>query len=109
MKVQLARTGKTIALTRPQKLFAQERTTMETGFAGDGKADCPKVSEIVCGIASVSLSGERIPSVRDDGSVAVSWWSSSALLTAVFCSSAKLRKSKVRRHFSENVLSCWTL
>jgi hypothetical protein len=41
MKVQLARTGKTIALTRPQKLFAQERTTMETGFAGDGKADCP--------------------------------------------------------------------
>lgn len=40
MKVQLARTGKTIALTRPQKLFAQERSTMETGFAGDGRPYC---------------------------------------------------------------------
>ncbi|KAL3693257.1 hypothetical protein R1sor_006908 [Riccia sorocarpa] len=35
MKVQLARNGKTIALTRPQKMFAQDRTTMETGYAGD--------------------------------------------------------------------------
>lgn len=35
MKVQLARTGKTITLTRPQKLFAQSRATMEVGFAGD--------------------------------------------------------------------------
>eukprot|EP00245_Coleochaete_scutata_P010362 TRINITY_DN3613_c0_g4_i1.p1 TRINITY_DN3613_c0_g4~~TRINITY_DN3613_c0_g4_i1.p1 ORF type:complete len:411 (-),score=80.80 TRINITY_DN3613_c0_g4_i1:330-1508(-) len=35
MKVQLARTGKTIALTRPQKLFAQDRSVMESGFAGD--------------------------------------------------------------------------
>lgn len=37
MKVRLARTGKTLALTRPQKLFAQERSTVETGFAGDGE------------------------------------------------------------------------
>ncbi|CAI5535841.1 unnamed protein product [Closterium sp. Naga37s-1] len=35
MKVQLARTGKTVALSRPQKLFAQERAVVETGFAGD--------------------------------------------------------------------------
>ncbi|BBN11680.1 peptide chain release factor 3 [Marchantia polymorpha subsp. ruderalis] len=35
MKVRLARNGKTIALTRPQKMFAQDRTTMETGYAGD--------------------------------------------------------------------------
>ncbi|KAL2621509.1 hypothetical protein R1flu_001714 [Riccia fluitans] len=35
MKVQLARNGKTIALTRPQKMFAQDRSTMETGYAGD--------------------------------------------------------------------------
>eukprot|EP00898_Chlorokybus_atmophyticus_P001424 jgi/Chlat1/2282/Chrsp17S02795 len=35
MKVQIARTGKSIALTRPQKLFAQERSTVDTGFAGD--------------------------------------------------------------------------
>lgn len=35
MKVQLARTGKTIALTRPQKLFAQDRSVMECGYAGD--------------------------------------------------------------------------
>lgn len=36
MKVQLARNGKTIALTRPQKMFAQDRTTVEVGYAGDG-------------------------------------------------------------------------
>lgn len=35
MKVQLARTGKSISLTRPQKMFAQDRSTVETGFAGD--------------------------------------------------------------------------
>eukprot|EP00271_Cylindrocystis_brebissonii_P011616 TRINITY_DN29492_c0_g1_i1.p1 TRINITY_DN29492_c0_g1~~TRINITY_DN29492_c0_g1_i1.p1 ORF type:complete len:758 (+),score=125.02 TRINITY_DN29492_c0_g1_i1:81-2276(+) len=35
MKVNLARTGKTVALTRPQKMFAQERSVVETGFAGD--------------------------------------------------------------------------
>ncbi|KAH7432560.1 hypothetical protein KP509_07G027900 [Ceratopteris richardii] len=35
MKVQLARTGKQVALTRPQKMFAQDRMTVETGFAGD--------------------------------------------------------------------------
>lgn len=35
MKVQLARTGKMIALTRPQKLFAQDRSVMECGYAGD--------------------------------------------------------------------------
>jgi peptide chain release factor 3 len=37
MKVQVARNGKTLTLTRPQKMFAQDRTTMETGYAGDGK------------------------------------------------------------------------
>ena len=37
MKVQLARTGRTVSLTRPQKMFAQDRTTIETGFAGDGE------------------------------------------------------------------------
>lgn len=37
MKVQIARNGKTLALTRPQKMFAQDRTTMETAYAGDGK------------------------------------------------------------------------
>eukprot|EP00897_Mesotaenium_endlicherianum_P005399 jgi/Mesen1/4888/ME000244S04066 len=36
MKVQLARTGRTVALTRPQKMFAQDRSTVESGFAGDG-------------------------------------------------------------------------
>ncbi|CAM6105958.1 unnamed protein product [Calypogeia fissa] len=35
MKVQLARNGKTITLTRPQKMFAQDRTTVEVGYAGD--------------------------------------------------------------------------
>lgn len=35
MKVQIARNGKTLALTRPQKMFAQDRTTMETAYAGD--------------------------------------------------------------------------
>eukprot|EP00270_Netrium_digitus_P000225 TRINITY_DN10213_c0_g1_i7.p1 TRINITY_DN10213_c0_g1~~TRINITY_DN10213_c0_g1_i7.p1 ORF type:complete len:714 (+),score=162.61 TRINITY_DN10213_c0_g1_i7:29-2143(+) len=35
MKVQLARTGRTISLTRPQKLFAQDRSVMESGYAGD--------------------------------------------------------------------------
>jgi len=34
MKVQLARIGKTITLTRLQKSFAQSRATMEVGFAG---------------------------------------------------------------------------
>lgn len=37
MKVHIARNGKTLALTRPQKMFAQDRTTMETAYAGDGK------------------------------------------------------------------------
>ncbi|MCO5578799.1 hypothetical protein L7F22_032645 [Adiantum nelumboides] len=35
MKVQLARTGRQVSLTRPQKMFAQDRMTVETGFAGD--------------------------------------------------------------------------
>lgn len=35
MKVQIARNGKTLALTRPQKMFAQDRTTMEAAYAGD--------------------------------------------------------------------------
>ncbi|GLJ18284.1 hypothetical protein SUGI_0323340 [Cryptomeria japonica] len=35
MKVQLARTGKTVALTRPQKLFGQSRETVDVGYAGD--------------------------------------------------------------------------
>ena len=39
MKVQLARTGRTVSLTRPQKMFAQDRTTIETGFAGDGETE----------------------------------------------------------------------
>lgn len=49
MKVQIARNGKTLALTRPQKMFAQDRTTMETAYAGDGKVlkvlQNPKASE----------------------------------------------------------------
>ncbi|EFJ24122.1 hypothetical protein SELMODRAFT_174352 [Selaginella moellendorffii] len=35
MKVQVSRTGKTIALTRPQKMFAQDRSIVDNGFAGD--------------------------------------------------------------------------
>eukprot|EP00850_Spirogloea_muscicola_P014965 SM000111S18788 [mRNA] locus=s111:119960:125050:- [translate_table: standard] len=35
MKIQLARNGKSLALTRPQKLFAQDRSVLETGYAGD--------------------------------------------------------------------------
>lgn len=37
MKVQVARSNKTVALTRPQKMFAQDRETVETGYAGDGQ------------------------------------------------------------------------
>jgi peptide chain release factor 3 len=35
MKVQLARTGRTVALTRPQKMFGQEREVTELAYAGD--------------------------------------------------------------------------
>lgn len=35
MKCKVQRTGKVITLSRPQKLFAQERETVEEGFAGD--------------------------------------------------------------------------
>eukprot|EP00899_Mesostigma_viride_P003070 jgi/Mesvir1/12764/Mv22826-RA.1 len=35
MKVKHARTGKILALTRPQKMFAQERVSVDVGFAGD--------------------------------------------------------------------------
>jgi len=35
MKVQVARTGKTVTLSRPQKMFAQDRETIEEGYAGD--------------------------------------------------------------------------
>jgi hypothetical protein len=44
MKVQLARNGKTLALTRPQKMFAQDRMTVEVGYAGDGTALDPVCS-----------------------------------------------------------------
>lgn len=35
MKVKVARSGKTIALSRPQKMFAQDRSTVMEGFSGD--------------------------------------------------------------------------
>ena len=35
MVVQHARTGKTVRLSRPQKLFAQDRASIETAYAGD--------------------------------------------------------------------------
>ena len=35
MKVQLARTGRTVALTRPQKMFGQEREIADFAYAGD--------------------------------------------------------------------------
>ena len=50
MKVLIARNGKTLALTRPQKMFAQDRTTMETAYAGDGE------------LLIVLISGSLIPS-----------------------------------------------
>lgn len=35
MKVKVARTGRTLALSRPQRMFAQDRSTVQEGFAGD--------------------------------------------------------------------------
>jgi peptide chain release factor 3 len=35
MKVQLSRTGRTVALTRPQKMFGQEREVTDLAYAGD--------------------------------------------------------------------------
>ncbi|KAK9828060.1 hypothetical protein WJX81_006739 [Elliptochloris bilobata] len=35
MKVRVARTGRTVALARPQRMFAQERETVLDGVAGD--------------------------------------------------------------------------
>mmetsp|Transcript_9572 Transcript_9572/g.33954 ORF Transcript_9572/g.33954 Transcript_9572/m.33954 type:complete len:593 (-) Transcript_9572:243-2021(-) len=35
MKVKVARSGKTVALSRPQKMFAQDRSTVMEGFSGD--------------------------------------------------------------------------
>ena len=35
MKVLHTRSGRTVALSRPQKMFGQERETAETGYAGD--------------------------------------------------------------------------
>ncbi|GBF94326.1 peptide chain release factor [Raphidocelis subcapitata] len=35
MKVRVARTGRTVALSRPQRMFAQDRSTVQEGFAGD--------------------------------------------------------------------------
>jgi hypothetical protein len=35
MKVKVARTGRTVALSRPQRMFAQDRSTVQEGFAGD--------------------------------------------------------------------------
>jgi len=35
MKVTVERTGKQLSLSRPQKMFAQEREVVESGFAGD--------------------------------------------------------------------------
>jgi len=35
MKVKVERTGKALALTRPQKMFAQDREIVNDGFAGD--------------------------------------------------------------------------
>lgn len=35
MKVKVARSGRTVALSRPQRMFAQDRSTVQEGFAGD--------------------------------------------------------------------------
>lgn len=34
-QVSIARTGKSVALTRPQKMFGQDRQVLDEGFAGD--------------------------------------------------------------------------
>ena len=36
MKVKVARTGRTVTLTAPQKMFADTRVTVEEGYAGAG-------------------------------------------------------------------------
>ncbi len=35
MKVKVARTGRVVTLAAPQRMFANTRTTVEEGFAGD--------------------------------------------------------------------------
>eukprot|EP00879_Flechtneria_rotunda_P013063 GHRR01013643.1.p1 GENE.GHRR01013643.1~~GHRR01013643.1.p1 ORF type:complete len:602 (+),score=167.68 GHRR01013643.1:1048-2853(+) len=35
MKAKVARTGRTLSLSRPQQMFAQSRATVQEGFAGD--------------------------------------------------------------------------
>lgn len=35
MKVKVARTGRVVTLARPQKMFANDRATVQEGFAGD--------------------------------------------------------------------------
>lgn len=34
-QVKVARTGRVLSLTRPQRMFAQDRSTVQEGFAGD--------------------------------------------------------------------------
>ncbi len=48
MKVKVARTGRTVPLTAPQKMFANDRSTVQEGFAGgwgQGKGCCGGVHQ----------------------------------------------------------------
>lgn len=41
MKVKVARTGRTVTLAAPQRMFANERSTVQEGFAG-GSFSCTR-------------------------------------------------------------------
>ena len=64
MKVSHTRTGRTVALTRPQKLFGQERETTDVAYAGDviglNNPGVFAVGDTICTGASVAF--PQIPS-----------------------------------------------
>jgi len=66
MKVVHSRTGRTVALSRPQKMFGQERETAETGYAGDviglNNPGLFAVGDTVTGLSGPSRSFPLIPS-----------------------------------------------
>jgi hypothetical protein len=49
-QVRVARTGRTVALSRPQQMFAQDRSTVQEGFAGDVIGGLPRAAALLgCG------------------------------------------------------------
>ena len=66
MKVVHARSGRTVALSRPQKLFGQERQTAETAYAGDviglNNPGLFAVGDTVTGVGGPSRTFPLIPS-----------------------------------------------